>query len=67
MKLRFLLWSIALERLFRDDPSIEFTLISETNAMLFTPDAHGSGRQLPGADAHSTQGRGISPSHPQLP
>ena len=26
-----------LERLFRADPSVEFTLISETNALLFTP------------------------------
>ncbi len=26
-----------LERLFRDDPSVEFTLVSETNALLFTP------------------------------
>ena len=26
-----------LERLFRDNPSVEFTLVSETNALLFTP------------------------------
>ena len=26
-----------LERLFRDDPAVEFTLVSETNALLFTP------------------------------
>ena len=26
-----------LERLFRDDPTVEFTLVSETNALLFTP------------------------------
>ena len=26
-----------LERLFRADPSVEFTLVSETNALLFTP------------------------------
>ncbi len=26
-----------LERLFRDDASVEFTLVSETNALLFTP------------------------------
>ena len=26
-----------LERLFRGDPSVEFTLVSETNALLFTP------------------------------
>ena len=26
-----------LERLFRNDPAVEFTLVSETNALLFTP------------------------------
>ena len=26
-----------LERLFRDDPRVDFTLVSETNALLFTP------------------------------